>query len=89
MLGHAIAALRVSASLFGWTLRLLPEWSDEQLASLLGLDRIEDRGDAEPEHPECLALVGPSVSWTTGDPASLVAAARSATWQGHANVLSP
>ena len=86
--GHAIAALRVSASLFGWTLRLLPEWSDEQLASLLGLDRIEDRGDAEPEHPECLALVAPSVSWTTGDPASLVAEARSATWHGHANVLS-
>jgi SagB-type dehydrogenase family enzyme len=86
--GHAIAALRVSASLFGWTLRLLPEWSDEQLATLLGVDRNEDRGAAEPEHPECLALVAPSVSWTTGDPASLVAEARSATWHGCANVLS-
>ena len=86
--GHAIAALRISASLFGWTLRLLPEWSDEQLATLLGVDRKDDRGDAEPEHPECLALVGSSVSWMTGDPASLVGEARSASWQGRANVLS-
>ena len=86
--GHAIAALRISASLFGWTLRLLPEWSDEQLATLLGVDRKDDRGDAEPEHPECLALVGSSVSWMTGDPASLVGEARNASWQGRANVLS-
>ncbi len=87
--GHAIAALRVSAALFGWRLRLLPEWSDDDLSTLLGVDRDEDRGDAEAEHPECLALVGPSVSWNPGDRASIVAAAaRSATWQGRANVLS-
>jgi nitroreductase len=87
--GHAIAALRVSASLYGWTLRLLPEWSDEQLASLLGIDRDDDRAGSEPEHPECLALVTPSVSWNTGDPAALVDAARNATWHGHATLLSP
>jgi nitroreductase len=87
--GHAIAALRVSASLHGWTLRLLPEWSDEQLASLLGIDRDDDRAGSEPEHPECLALVTPSVSWNTGDPAALVGAARNATWHGRANLLSP
>ncbi len=86
--GHAIAALRVSASLFGWTLRLLPEWSDEQIATLLGVDRDDDRGDAEPERPECLALVGPSPLSATGDPAALAAEARHATWQGRANVLS-
>jgi SagB-type dehydrogenase family enzyme len=86
--GHAIGALRVSAALFGWTLRLLPEWSDDDLATLLGVDRSEDRGDAEAEHPECLALVGPSVSWRPRDHTSLVEAARNATWQGRANVLS-
>jgi nitroreductase len=86
--GHAIAALRASAALFGWTLRLLPEWSDGDLATLLGVDRDEDRGDAEVEYPECLALVGPSVSWNTGERASLVATALSAAWQGRANVLS-
>lgn len=86
--GHAIAALRVASALFGWTLRLLPEWSDADVATLLGVDRDEDRGDAEAEHPECLALVGPSVSWQPEDHASLVAAARGTTWQGRANVLS-
>jgi SagB-type dehydrogenase family enzyme len=86
--GHAIAALSVSASLFGWTLRLLKEWSDEQLAALLGVDRDADRGEAEREYAECLALVGPSVSWPTGDPGSVVAEARNAIWQGRANVLS-
>jgi len=86
--GHAIAALRVAAALFGWTFRLLPEWSDADLATLLGVDRDEDRGDAEAEHPECLALVGPSVSWQPEDHASLLAAARRTTWQGRANVLS-
>jgi SagB-type dehydrogenase family enzyme len=87
--GHAIAALRLSANLFGWTLRLLPEWADEQLAALLGVDRDEDRGDAETEHPECLALVGPSVCWSPGDPAPLVTAARGVPWRGRANMLSP
>jgi SagB-type dehydrogenase family enzyme len=87
--GHAIATLRVSALLFGWTLRLLPDWSDEQVAALLGVDREADRAGAEPEHPECLALVSPSGSWSTGEAAPLVAASRNATWQGRANLLSP
>jgi SagB-type dehydrogenase family enzyme len=85
--GHAIAALRISASLFGWTLRLLPEWSDDQIAALLGVDRDEDRADAESEHPECIALVAPA-SWRTGEPATLVAASRRVVWHGLANVLS-
>ncbi len=86
--GHAIAAMRLSASLFGWTLRLLPEWSDEQIAAVLGVDRDEDRGGAEPEHPECVALVAAPGQWRAGDPAPLVAAARRAAWRGRANVLS-
>jgi SagB-type dehydrogenase family enzyme len=86
--GHAIAALRISAALFGWTLRLLPEWSDEELATLLGVDREDDRGEAEAEHPECVALVAPSVPGHPGNAATLVAAAREAAWQGRANVLS-
>jgi hypothetical protein len=53
------------------------------------VDRDDDRFGAEPEHPECLALVAPSASWSPGDPAPLVGAARSATWHGRANVLSP
>jgi SagB-type dehydrogenase family enzyme len=86
--GHAIAALYFSASLFGWTLRLQPEWRDEDVATLVGVDRDDDRGEAEPEHPECIALVGPDVSWMPGDAAALAAEARTAAWHGRANVLS-
>jgi SagB-type dehydrogenase family enzyme len=86
--GHAIGALRYAASLFGWTMRLLPEWSDEQLAALLGVDREGDReGDAEREEPECLALVASDVG-RAGNPSVLVDAARHSAWQGRANRLS-
>ena len=84
-------ALRVSASLFGWTLTLLPrlvrraDWP-----ALLGIDRDADRAGAEREEPECLGARGaPSVSWRTGDPrrSSRRPAARRGT--GAANRLSP
>ena len=88
--GHAIAALRLAAALLGWRLRLLPQWSDAQLATLLGVDRDEDYGDAEREEPECLAVVAtadPS-SWWGIDPVPPVDAAKHAEWQGRANQLS-
>jgi SagB-type dehydrogenase family enzyme len=86
--GHAIAALRISASLFGWTLRLLPEWADDQIATLLGIDRDDDRANAEAETSECIALVSAPSSFAPGDPDLLVASARVATWHGRANLLS-
>lgn len=88
--GHAIGALALSASRLGWTMRLLPRWSDAQLATMLGLDRGADFADAEREEPECLAIVTPgdAVPWLDCDPTVLVNAARGATWQGRANRLS-
>ena len=90
--GHAIGALRLSAAMLGWHLRLLPEWSDAQMAALLGLDREEDFGEAEREEAECIALVSrPGFgSRDSGfDPEVLVEAARSGSWSGRANRLSP
>jgi SagB-type dehydrogenase family enzyme len=88
--GHAIGALALSAARLGWSVALLPRWSDEDLSALLGLDRAEDAG-AEREEPECVAVVstGDSTAWIEQDPAVLVNAARSAVWQGRANRLSP
>lgn len=43
--GHALAALRLSAALLGWSVRLLPEVSRRRLAALAGLDR-QDGGHA-------------------------------------------
>ncbi len=89
--GHALGALRTAAAMFGWRLAILPAWPDSQLATLLGIDRDADYPDAEREDPECIVVVTPGdpSDWMTLDPALLVDAARSATWQGKANQLSP
>ena len=88
--GHALAAVRFAASMFGWNLTLLPRWSDADLSTLLGVDRDSDYDEAEREEPECLAVVtaGEVAPWATADPAPLVEAARNATWVGQANRLS-
>jgi SagB-type dehydrogenase family enzyme len=89
--GHAIGAMRLAAAMLGWTLTLLPRWSDAQLATLLGLDRDSDWEDAEREEPECLAVVtsGTTRPWVAADPSPLVTAALSASWHGRPNALSP
>jgi SagB-type dehydrogenase family enzyme len=89
--GHAIGALAMSAARLGWSMTLLPRWSDSQLAALLGLDRDQDFVDAEREEAECLAVVTADdpAPWLESDPEALVAAARAAVWQGVANQLSP
>jgi len=90
--GHAIGALRFAAALLGWRLALLPEWSDAQMAALLGLDRDQDYDDAEREEPECIALVhrdpGSGVLDPRFDPDAPLSAARTGLWSGRANRLS-
>jgi SagB-type dehydrogenase family enzyme len=88
--GHALAALRLAAAMLGWRLVLLSYWTDDQIAAVLGTDRAEDRGEAEPEEPDCMAIVTPDSAnaWLDAEPHVLVEAARSAAWRGRANVLS-
>ncbi len=57
--GHAIAAVAYAAAALGWRAQLIPDWGDAELAALLGLDRVEDFADAEPESPEVALWVGP------------------------------
>ena len=56
-LGHAIAAVRLAASLVGWTATMLPDWSHADIAALTGTDRDEDYVEAEREEPGCLLAV--------------------------------
>ena len=88
--GHAIGALRFSAAMLGWNLRLLPAWDEAQVAALLGVDRDADFVGAEREEPECLAVVAPGdpAEWDAVTPSRLVDAAGAALWSGSANVLS-
>ena len=90
--GHAIGSLRFAAALLGWRLCLLPEWSDAQIAALLGLDRDEDYEDAEREEPECVAVVGRDPGFAIRDPMmspdALLAGVWNGSWSGRANRLS-
>ncbi len=56
-LGHAIAALAVSAAMCGWRLTMLPGWSQRAVGTLIGIDRDEDYVEAEREEPACALLV--------------------------------
>ena len=89
--GHAIAALRFAAALFGWRLQLLWQWSHENIATVLGLDRIDDFVEREREEPELLALVSPELFAAPEElqPAiELIEQFRSGEWLGKANRLS-
>jgi SagB-type dehydrogenase family enzyme len=86
--GHAIGTLRFAAALLGWRLRLLP-WTDSDISALLGLDRADDYAHAEPEDPECIALVtAGAAEGERVDASALASFARDGNWRGRANALS-
>ncbi len=94
--GHAIGTARIAAATLGWHMALLDGNSQEVVAALLGTDRIEDFIHAEPEHPDCLAIVWPSNDAKHNHPvtvplfleAEVVQELAKGTWQGKANRLS-
>jgi SagB-type dehydrogenase family enzyme len=95
-IGHAVAAMRMAAALIGWEFSLVPGWSSESLAALLGVDRSDDFAGAEQEEPACLVLVSPATSpgesggslqWANVDP-RLAEGVRAGAWTGRANRLS-
>jgi SagB-type dehydrogenase family enzyme len=90
--GHALGALRYAAAALGWRLRLVEGIGWQQVARLLGLDRLDDFSGAEREEAELLLEVGadtgaPSV--TTGPKESVHAPSANPLWSGRANVLDP
>lgn len=101
--GHAIAALRLSAAMCGWQLSLAEEWTTTQLSTITGVDRDDDYVEAEREEPACALLLRPVDQRTatamaashgaaseTGDQqvAALVAGVRDGRWAGRASQLS-
>jgi len=97
-LGHAIAALSISAALDDRQVVMLPEWSHGDIAALSGIDRDQDFIEAEREEPGCiLAVAGRQssvVSLSRQSESSgvrrdaLLAAVRGGTWTGRASQLS-
>jgi SagB-type dehydrogenase family enzyme len=84
--GHAVAAIAYAAAALGWQCRIAEGYSDEDVAAILGLDRLEDFHGAEAEIPDMLVWIGEPGAMP--GPAALVAAAHGGTWHGHANRLS-
>ena len=87
--GHAFGALSYAAAVLGWSVHVLEEWGDDDIASLLGLDREADFAGAERETPDLLCWVGPVASAPAAiDIDRLLAAVQSGAWSGQANRLS-
>ena len=100
--GHAIGTARVAAATLGWNMVLLDGMDQDTVATLLGTDRTEDFGEAELEHPDCLAVIWPSENVEDGASfvkcehstvplfldVAMVKEVASGTWYGKANRLS-
>jgi SagB-type dehydrogenase family enzyme len=94
--GHAIGTARIAAATLGWNMTLLDGVNQDTVATLLGTDRKEDFGEAEPEHPDCLAVIWPGCDHNQPestdvplflDP-TIVKELAGAQWHGKANRLS-
>jgi SagB-type dehydrogenase family enzyme len=89
--GHVIATMRYAAAALGWSALLLDCFSDDELATMLGIDRTADFDEVDPldrEHPDALILV--SVQPVSSAPRTLpVETIRTGQWTGVANQLSP
>ncbi len=87
--GHAIAALSYAGAALGWRVVHFHALSDDDVSAALGVDRDEDFGDSEREHPDALFAVVPA-----GESSGIVAsgerfrAISQSTWTGKANLLS-
>lgn len=85
--GHALGGARFAACVNGWRLALDPAVSDKMISACLGLDRREDFGAAEREHPDLLAVLASGDGAATSPSWSCVAEALQ-DWAGTANRLS-
>jgi SagB-type dehydrogenase family enzyme len=87
--GHAIGALAFAAAALGWRLRLMEQVTPTRIAALLGLDRPQDLGTAEPEEAECLLRLEAGQDGSGDDPTGTgLESAGGGHWQGRANRLS-
>lgn len=84
--GHALGALRYAAATLGWSVELQAEWSDADIARLLGLDR-DDFKEQEQEYPDFICRIIIQADAKPFDAGTLLAHAQSGTWAGKADSL--
>eukprot|EP01116_Phalansterium_solitarium_P001356 TRINITY_DN11157_c0_g1_i2.p1 TRINITY_DN11157_c0_g1~~TRINITY_DN11157_c0_g1_i2.p1 ORF type:complete len:651 (+),score=95.62 TRINITY_DN11157_c0_g1_i2:89-1954(+) len=90
--GHALAAIRLAASMLGWSASVVEGPSTAQLASLLGINRsAEFPVPEELEEPELLIAIVPSATPPSVHyqlTAATVDMVQHGVWNGRANRLS-
>jgi SagB-type dehydrogenase family enzyme len=86
-IGHALGCLRYAAAVLGWTVELISECSDDELSTLLGVNRIEDFKADEREYADILCRIhtGTTQQYNLED---LIQAAQAGNWQGKAPPLN-
>ncbi len=83
--GHALGALRYAAAALGWPVELLAEWSDDNIARLLGLDR-DDFKKQEHEFPDIICRINTHANKPL-DIKALLECVQSGIWSGKADSL--
>ncbi len=100
--GHAIGTARIAAATLGWRMMLLDGVDQNTVALLLGTNRSDDFANAEPEHPDCIAVIWPQegvkreTPFVKREPAEIplflddksVKGLAGGRWHGKANPLS-
>ncbi len=83
-IGHAIGTLRIAATTLGWRVTILSGLDDRAVGTLLGLNRLHEFEQTEPEFPELICVVFPDeASQLETIPLSLDEAAIERCAQGH------
>ncbi|NOS75129.1 MAG: SagB/ThcOx family dehydrogenase, partial [Methyloglobulus sp.] len=85
--GHALGALHYAAATLGWSIELLAEWSDDDIAHVLGLDRTDDFKKLEGEFPDLICRINTGTNNPPVYIETLLKSAQSGEWSGLAASL--
>ncbi|MEQ1740613.1 MAG: SagB/ThcOx family dehydrogenase [Methyloglobulus sp.] len=85
--GHALGALRYAAATLGWSIELLAEWSDDDIATMLGLNRADGFKKMEGESPDLICRINTGSNNTPVDIEAILESAQSGEWYGLAASL--
>jgi len=85
--GHALGALRYASATLGWSVELLAEWSDDDIANLLGLNRTDDFKQLEQETPDIVCRINTHANDKPLNSKSLLEGTLSGSWFGLADSL--
>lgn len=85
--GHALGALQYAAATLGWSVELLAEYSDEDISTLLGINRSDDFKPLELEFPDIICRINTQADIQPVTMKTLLETVQSGSWFGKAESL--